>query len=380
MQRPLIRSCFIIGAEPASLTNFRGDLIKALVAEGVDVSALSGPQNLTQRGAIQALGARPIAYSVTRTSLNPLADFRTYWELRKLYRLNRPDTILAYTIKPVIWGGLAARTLPDCKFYALVTGLGFAFQGRGLVRRGLSNFVSKLYRRALRQANKVIFQNADNRDEFVSRGIVSPQQCAVVAGSGVDIEKFAATPLPNGPAVFLVIARLLREKGLREFAAAAEIVRSRYPEAQFHLVGPLDPSPDGISLREVEKWGRSGAVVYHGAANDVRPFIAACHIYVLPSYHEGMPRTVLEALAMARPILTTDVPGCRETVTDGINGFLVPKENAAALADRMVWFLENREAWQSMSAASRTLAQEIYDVRKINADILRIMGVTSPLT
>ncbi len=376
MRSASLQSCFVIGAEPGSLTNFRGDLIRALVREGVAVTALSAPQSPEQQDAIAALGATPMSYPVARTGLNPKGDLKTFRNLRALMRHKRPDAVLAYTIKPVIWGGLAARALPKCRFYALITGLGFAFQGQGAVRRGLTHLVSGLYRSALTRADKVIFQNADNRDEFIARGIVRADKCAVVSGSGVDTAKFAVAAMPAGAPVFLVIARLLGEKGLREYAAAAAMVRRRFSDAQFHLVGPPDPSPDGITLGEVEGWQASGAIVYHGATKDVRPYISNCHIYVLPSYHEGMPRTVLEALAMGRPVLTTDVPGCRETVRNGVNGHLVPKENAEALAERMIWFLEHRDQWAAMAAASRELATQVFDVHKINDDLLRIMGVT----
>jgi glycosyltransferase involved in cell wall biosynthesis len=221
----------------------------------------------------------------------------------------------------------------------------------------------------------VIFQNPDNLNEFVQRGIVPVAKCALINGSGVDISRYTHTPLPNNPPIFLTIGRLLGEKGFREYAQAAQIVKTRYPDVTFQLLGPEDPSPDGISLNEVQQWHQNGWLKYLGATNDVRPSLQNCHIYVLPSYHEGMPRTVLEAMATGRPILTTDVPGCRETVSQGENGYLVPKANAQALAERMIWFIENRDQWERMGKRSRELAEEKYDVHKVNAQLMEIMGL-----
>jgi glycosyltransferase involved in cell wall biosynthesis len=189
----------------------------------------------------------------------------------------------------------------------------------------------------------------------------------------VDVNRFASTGFPPGPPTFLLIARLLSEKGLREYAAAARLVKERHPETVCQLVGPLDPSPDGITLEEINQWNESGDIQYLGDTADVRPFIAGCHIYVLPSYHEGMPRTILEAMAMGRPILTTDVPGCRETVQPGINGYLVPRCDANALAERMQWFIEHPDQWERMGHASRRIAEERFDVRRINEEMLQIM-------
>jgi glycosyltransferase involved in cell wall biosynthesis len=168
----------------------------------------------------------------------------------------------------------------------------------------------------------------------------------------------------------------LGEKGIREYAAAARIVKDRFPQSRFVLVGPLDPSPDGLSLDQVQAWHDSGTLVYQGATDDVRPFLRDCHVYCLPSYHEGMPRTVLEALAIGRPVLTTNVSGCKETVVPGQNGWLVPHANIDALVERMFWFLENQDQWQNMGQASRKLAEEKFDVKKINEDMLRILNGT----
>lgn len=366
----------IVGALPQSLTNFRGELISYICSLGHRVTAISAPASEEEIAAIGALGAQFHPIPLERNSLNPRSDLNSLMALRRAYRTLAPDVVLAYTIKPVIWSGLALRSSrSQARFFALVTGLGYAFEGEGMKRRGLRAIVTALYRQALKRADAVIFQNADNRDVFVSRRIVSLQKCRIVNGSGVDTERFAVAPMPQDGTHFLLIARLLGEKGVREYAAAARDVRARHPSATFHLVAPPDSSPDGIPLTEVRGWHDGGVLVYHGAATDVRPFIAGCNVNVLPSYHEGMPRSVLEAMAMGRPILTTDVPGCRETVVPGRNGWLVPRGDARSLAERMEWFITHREQWSAMGSASRDIAVQRFDVHAIVAEMMRIMSI-----
>lgn len=369
----------VIGALPESLTNFRGELIRALVAAGHQVTAMATPASHEQVESIKALGAEFRSFPVQRNGLNPVKDLQTLLALRSAFQRLKPDVVLAYTIKPVIWGGLALRGISAPRFYSLITGLGFAFQDRGFLRKMLAAMVTWLYRQSLGRAKRVVFQNPDNRDLFVARQIIAKEKCALVDGSGVDLSCFAVAPFSDDPPVFLAIGRLLGEKGFREYAQAARMVKARYPEAMLRLVGPSDPSPDGILLDEVKQWQAEGCIEYLGSANDVRPFIADCHVYVLPSYHEGMPRTVLEAMSMGRPILTTDVPGCRETVIPGENGWLVPKADAEALAERMIWFIEHRDLWQRMGLRSRQIAEERFDVHKINRELLQIMGLSNSL-
>jgi len=364
----------VIGVEPVSLINFRGHLIQALEQAGQVVTAVSSPLSSEMRHKFEQAGIRHQARPFQRNGLNPMADFKTLFSLRSLFKTERPDLVLAYTIKPVIWGGLAAR-LTGTEFYALITGLGFAFQGDGLKRKLLTKLVTALYRLSLSHATKVVFQNEDNRQEFVQRGIVPAYKTEVVNGSGVDISRFAFTPTPAlTPKIkFLCIARLLGEKGLREYAQAAALVKAQYRDVEFQLIGPEDTSPDAIAISEVKSWVATGAIEYLGVTEDVRPFIAQSHVYVLPSYHEGLPRSTVEAMAMGKPVITTDAVGCRETVDEGLNGFKVPVGAVQALVEKMVWFIENSAEIQTMGAASRTLAEEKFDVHKVNARMLEIM-------
>ncbi|QDT12269.1 glycosyltransferase family 4 protein [Planctomycetes bacterium K23_9] len=371
------KGIIVLGAYPISVVTFRGDLIRDLLDTGSPVTVMTAAASPEVQAEIEQTGATFRPYPIQRNGMNPKSDLATMLSLRSVFGELKPDVILAYTIKPIIWGGIAARRSKNTRFFALVTGLGYAFQGESLKRRVLNAVVVRLYRFALGHAEAVIFQNADNRDLFVAMRIVPESKCHVVSGSGINTSFFSTQPFSTGDPRFLLIARLLGEKGIREYVAAAEIVKKKYPAAIFDLVGPEDPSPDGIPYQEVRQWHEGGAIWYHGAATDVRPFVCDCHVYVLPSYHEGMPRTVLEAMSMGRPILTTDVVGCRETVVPGRNGWLVPKADAEALAERMIWFIEHRDQWAEMGAESRRLAEDRFDVRKVNAEMLRIMGIQS---
>ena len=367
----------LIGALPESLINFRGELIRALVSSGHRVTAMAAPTSADQIHAIESLGTNFRPFPIQRNGLNPFYDLQTVFALRKAFREIKPDVMLAYTIKPIIWGSFALSGYQRVRFFALIEGLGYAFQHAGIKRKILTQLVTFLYRAALKKAQRVIFLNKDNKQLFLKQGIVGQSQPCIVNGTGIDLDLFTVAPFPSGDTIFLTIARLLGEKGLREYAEAARLVKQRYSKVSFRLIGPPDTSPDGIAIQEVLNWQAKGMVEYLGATQDVRPFIADCHVYVLPSYHEGMPRTILEAMAMGRPILTTDVPGCRETVVSGDNGFLVPKADPQALAECMFWFLEHHEEWSRMGQSSRRIAEDRFDIHKVNAEMLRIMNLDS---
>ncbi|MCF7509168.1 MULTISPECIES: glycosyltransferase family 4 protein [Vibrio] len=365
----------VLGAKPASLYNFRGCFIKKLSSYGCSVCSIASGASEQEIKKINELGSEYKDIHIGRSGINPFVDFKTYYCLRKRLKKDSYNIILSYTIKPVIWGGLAARSVPDCKFYALITGLGFAFQKGGWKKRLLNKLVAFLYKAALKNSEKVIFQNPDNKNVFIEQGIIPEDKACIVNGSGVDLSHYTLSPLAVEKTRFLLIARLLGDKGIREYIRAANIVKKQYPTAQFQLVGPEDPSPDGISIAELNDLNIDNAVEYKGATADVRPFIEECTVFVLPSYHEGLPRTVLEAMAIGRPILTTDVPGCRETVVDGLNGFLVERGNVEQLASRMIWFVENSEKLSGMAQVSRAMVEEKFDVNKVNEDLSRIMNL-----
>ena len=362
----------ILGTVPNDLLNFRADLIKDFLRNGHEVIASSSKLDPSSTDHMNRLGVEYETIFLNRHSLSFLGDIKTLKSLSNFFKKKQPDLVLAHGIKLVIWGGISAR-IRNIPFFALITGLGFAFQGRSFKRKLLTKLVSFLYRIALKNSKAVIFQNKDNRDLFIQKGIVNPSKTHIVDGSGVDIEKYNFSKQPNTDVSFLLVSRLLGEKGLREYAAAAKIVKSKFPKANFELVGAEDASLDAISLEEVSSW--SNFIDYKGSTNDVRPYIKRCHVYVLPSYHEGLPRSTLEAMSMGRPVITSDAVGCRETVDDGINGFIVPVRSVKKLAKKMIWFIENRDKIQIMGEQSREIVENKFDVRIINQQMLRIMGI-----
>ncbi len=365
----------IIGAFPNSIVSFRGKLIQYFIAAGHDVTVMTAAATEDVAAQVTALGATFIPYSVERNGLNPIADLRTLLALKKALHVLQPDHVLAYTIKPIIWGGIAARLLGFKHFHAMITGLGYAFEKGSFTRNTVNFIVKHLYKFSLANAKSVIFQNQDNRKLFVDLALAEAKKCYRVFGSGVDITEYQQQPLPKQATTFLLIARLLGDKGVREFANAAKIVKQDYPSAKFQLLGPYDSSPDKISAEEVSQWQRDGQIEYLGETDNVKPFIMACHIYTLPSYHEGLPRSVLEAMSIGRPILTTDAAGCRDTVVNGENGWLVPTRDVEALASRMIWFIENSEQWQSMATNSRRMVEDKFNVDQVNEAIGNIIGL-----
>ncbi|MBV7298641.1 glycosyltransferase family 4 protein [Enterovibrio paralichthyis] len=366
----------VISAYPSSLVNFRGDMLQGLSKNGVSVAALSSGATEKEVENILEIADEYHDYKVSRNGINPIEDFFVILRFIRFYLTLKPDSILAYTVKPVVFGGIAARLIGFKNFNALITGLGFAFQKGSWKKNLLVAIVTFLYRVSLKNAKTVTFQNKDNLNYFVENNIVDKEKCHLVSGSGVNLDRFIPNDIPASSSKFLLIARLLIDKGIREYIEAAELTQKKYPDAEFHLVGPEDPSPNGISEREVMQWHDKGTVIYHGATSDVRPFIADTGVFVLPSYHEGLPRTVLEAMAMAKPILTTDVPGCRDTVENGVNGWLVEKGNAAELYEKMCWFIENEEQSQAMGKISYDMAKNKFDVHKVNEALFKILKVS----
>ena len=371
-----MKKFLLIAGFADSLINFRWDLICALQAKGLEVH-VAAPEISSSPTTLEKLRNNGVfAHDVPmqRTGTNPIEDFKTLIALRQLMQQVRPDYVMAYTIKPVIYGMLAAASTGVPNRAALITGLGYAFQdSEGSTKQNLIRRVTRqLYARALSAADLTFFQNEDDQKLFTDLGIIRPgQNTVVVNGSGVNTEKFSPQPLPEGDEVhFLLIGRLLKDKGVREYADAARQIKKHYPHAVFNLVGFLDSNPSSVTQAELDQWINEGTVKFWGKLTDVRPAINACHIFVLPSYREGTPRTVLEAMATGRAIITTDAPGCRQTVEDGYNGWLVPVQSAEKLAEAMERFLKEPALIESMAQASLEIARNKYDVNIVNQFML----------
>jgi glycosyltransferase involved in cell wall biosynthesis len=366
----------LVGSHAPSLISFRGPLIAAMVECGHSLIAAAPAIDETTAGALRELGAQPREIPLSNASLNPLELLRSVRAVRALIREERPDVLIAYTIKPVIAAALAGHAEGVETIVALITGAGYAFTGGREIKRTVSRAAaSLLYRIALKRTHVIVFQNPDDERLFRELGLVPRgRQTRLVNGSGVDLDYYSPVPIPNRTA-FLMIARLLKDKGIREFAQAARRLKAAHPEVPITLAGDLDPSPDSLSRRELEELTDCG-IDYLGHVGDVRPAIAACSVYVLPSYREGTPRSVLEAMAMGRAIITADAPGCRETVREGENGVLVQPRDAQSLFDAMMRFVREPALAQTMGTESRRLAEAKYDVHRVNADLLRYAGLS----
>jgi glycosyltransferase involved in cell wall biosynthesis len=351
-----------------NILNFRLGLIRALQAEGYRVVALAPPDAWSGRFAELGIEYHPI--EIDRQGVSPLRDARLFARYYRILRRIRPDAYLGYTAKPNVYGSLAAQAL-GIPVINNVSGLGTAFIRQGLLTR----IVSQLYRTAFRRSATVFFQNEEDRDLFVRGRLVRADRAGLLPGSGIDLDRFRPSPAP-APApdaiAFLLIARLLWDKGVGEYVEACRRLRAELPGARFRLLGFLDvPNRTAVARADVEAWVAEGLIDYLGPADDVRPAIAAADCVVLPSYREGLPRTLLEAAAMAKPIIATDVPGCRQVVDKGMNGFLCAARDPGSLADAMLRMARlSGEERQAMGAAGRAKMEAEYDERLVVARYL----------
>lgn len=368
-----------------SILNLRGKLLEAIRSKGYEIHVLAPSIEMYNEDLIRLthLGYYVHSVPMQRTGTNPISDAKTLLATYQIIRVIKPDFILSYTVKPVIYGTLAAWLARVPKRFALLPGLGYAFQKNE--KASTSNIVQKtvhkLYQKSLAKATKVFFQNPDDLKLFINLKLLnSITPTVIVNGSGVDTSDFDVLPFTydqegNAKSSFLLIARLLKDKGIIEYIEAARKVKEKYPLAEFNLVGWIDENPAAIEQQQLDSWVEEGIINYWGQLDDVRPAIAACSVYVLPSYREGTPRTVLEAMSMGRAVITTDAPGCRETVINNYNGYLVPIKNVDELANAMCQFIENPKLYERMGKVSRRMALDKYDVKKINNHMISEMGL-----
>ena len=358
-QTPARRRILISVNSSWNIPNFRRGLIERLQGAGYDI-IVAAPRD-EHSPAITALGCTYIDLPMKVRSRSPLADLAVVRRFVQIMRAERPDVFIGFTAKPNIYGAIAAGFL-KIPVINNISGLGSVFNETGLTNR----VMKLLYRIALRRSRCVFFQNESDEAIFLKEGLVRPGQTALLPGSGVDLEAFRpCTPAdPGGPVVFLLIARLLREKGIAELVAAADIARAHGCSIDVRVVGFLnDGNPDFVQSGEFAAWQAAGKATYLGPSDDVRPQIAAADCLVLPTYYpEGTPRTLLEAAAMGKPIITTDMPGCRTVVNDGRNGFLVAPRDAQSLAQGMIAFAAlSPQARETMGRESRAHAEQTFD-------------------
>lgn len=374
-----LRIVFVAGFA-RSLVAFRGVLLGQLVSEGHEVYAAA--PNLSPGSSIYEeltrLGVRPISVGLVRTGMNPFLDLQTLGSLTATFRRLRPDLVLCYTVKPVIWGSIAARIARVPRRVAMITGAGSVLsEDPSNIGPFVKSVVLSLYRIALRTATTVVFFNRDDVQLFHKKGLLrNGVTASVIPGSGVDLLYFSRQPIPSvRPFRFVMISRLLRDKGVREYLEACQRLRQETSEVECHIAGWLDENPESFPSKEWASMVETSGVKWHGSVDDVRPLLEQCHVYVLPSYREGLPRSVLEAMAVGRAIITTDAPGCRETVVDGVNGALIPPRSADSLYKVMRLMAKDARRVERMGNESRRIAEERFDVHQVNAQLLRVMGV-----
>ncbi len=319
----------------------------------------------------QKLGALNLSYrtlALSRSGINPLEEWRTFRTLLRIYRDERPDLVHHITIKPVLYGTQAARWSNVPAVVNAVPGMGFIFTRRGPIAAIRRSFVNLWYRIALSHSNmRVIFQNIEDLRGFLAHAIIDREQAALIRGAGVDLNLFTSTPEPEGPVTFVLIARMLRDKGVREFVEAAQRVKEQHPDWCFRLVGEVDPgNPSSLSTHEIAAWRASGAVEWLGHRDDVEVVIAAAHVVCLPSYGgEGLPKVLLEGAASGRAMIASDVPGCREVVRDEVTGITVPPRDAQALEQAMVRLGEDPSLRARFGRSARQKAEAVFSVEDV---------------
>ena len=377
-----MKKIILIGTVASSFYGFRADLIRTLLKKGHQVYAFTSEYTAEDLKKIEKLGATPITYTLNRGGLNPLADIVATYQLSKKIKTINPDLVFSYFVKPVIFGTLAAKIAKVPKIIGMLEGLGYTFtdQPEGLSKK--TQFIKKiqvlLYRLSLPFLDKVIFLNPDDQRDLLEKYKIKGRKSEILGGIGLNLQDYPYQPLSNIhlPLKFLFIGRLLKEKGIHEFVQAAKLVKKTYPDTEFTVLGAVDHHNLGaLQQTELNALISSNIIQYPGHVSNIKDWIADSHVFVLPSYREGVPRSTQEAMAIGRAVITTDVPGCRETVVDGVNGFLVPKWDPEALAKKMIYFIEHPEQVRLMGAESYKIAVEKFDAEKVNQRLVNILGL-----
>lgn len=374
----------VLTADANTLIYHRGDLIRDFAAHGCEVVTSAAEDYPHVRRFVESIGARHEPIRMVRSRVNLMKDWITWLDMFRLFRRERPDALFAYTIKSVVYGCVVARLAGVPRVYALLPGLGFTFVKPETLKQTFVQWVSKaLHRFALKRADVIFMQNKDDVQLFTDLQMLpAGVPVHVTAGSGVNLEEYPHVPLEGdadiaaGRIRFVLVSRLLVSKGVCVFAEAARKIKARFPELEFHLVGPFDPNPNRVEESQVEQWVKEGTLTHHGMVRDVAALLKTMHVFCLPTwYREGVPHATLEALSTGRAVITTDSVGARECVRGGENGFLLPPRDVEAVVEAMAKLIEQPEQIAVMGRASRRLAEEVFDVRLVNQIILNAMHV-----
>jgi len=358
------RLLFVVN-NPAFFLSHRLPLAQAAQRAGYDVHVATMAGDSVPQ--IEAHGLTHHVIPMTRSGKNPIQELRTVWALYRLFRRLRPDVVHLVTIKPVLYGGIAARMAGVPAMVSAISGLGFVFVAKGPKAALIRRVVSALYRLALGHRNsRVVFQNGSDRDVLRDLDAVRDEQIVMIRGSGVNLSDYAAVAEPPPPVVVLMVARLLRDKGVIEFVDAARILLRQQANVRMLLAGGVDPgNPASVSQADVNEWQRHGVIEALGERRDIADLYAAAHIAVLPSYREGLPRSLIEAAACGRAVITTDVPGCRDAIEPNETGLLIPSHDAQALAAAISRLANDAALRQQMGAAGRALAEREFDINDV---------------
>lgn len=378
------KSIVIVGNTASMMLNFRSDLIKEFLLNNWTVYAFVCDFNEEQLKKLEELGTHPITYKMNRAGLNPFSDFRTIYELKSKINQIKPDIVFSYFTKPVIYGSIAAKLAHVPKITGMIEGLGSPFtehKNGQTIKIKIIKFVQiSLYRIVFPFLDKIIFLNKDDPVDLIEKNKIyhTPNAVNVLGPIGLSLCDYPYKPWNDSQNIsFIFVARLLAEKGIYEYLEAAKIVKLMYPKTIFKVIGGLDlENPYGLSQSELDKLIASKLIEYPGYVNNVSEHVAESAVFVLPSYYrEGVPRSTQEAMAIGRPVITTDVPGCRDTVIDGVNGFLIPKWDVNALVEKMCFFIENPDQINIMGKESYKIACEKFDVHKVNKKLFEIMEI-----
>ena len=376
-----IKTIVMIGTTAACFYGFRAELIKNLNLKNITVYAFTTDNDVLELEKISELGAIPIFYQLNRGGLNPLADMLATYKLAQQIRQLKPDLVFSYFAKPVIFGTLAAKIAKVPKIIGMLEGLGYTFtdQPNGLSSKTklIKAIQVFLYKLALPKLNQLILLNHDDKTDLLINNDIEVKETYILGGIGLDLNQYKYSPATKDlPIQFLFIGRLLKEKGIHDFIAAAQIVKQKFPQTIFTVLGGIDEANLGaLTQGELTQYIDQNVIDYPGHVENIAEWIKQSHVFVLPSYREGVPRSTQEAMAIGRPVITTDVPGCRDTVIDSVNGFLVPKWNPQALAEKMIYFIEHPEQVRMMGDQSHRIAIEKFDAEKVNQRLLEILGI-----
>lgn len=365
----------VISSETSTMFFYRKDMMLEFLRQGNQVVAAGDAPEEKWKDSYEEIGVKYRQFYVKRNGLNPLDDAKTVTSLKKLIEEEKPDKIFAYHSKSVVYGSIAAKMNKIDEMYVLIAGLGSIIRGEGFKNSIVRAILKAEYKYAFKNCKAVFTHNSEDRQLLIDEKFTNkPEKINTINGSGVNLDKFVYSETKKTN-IFLFIARLIGDKGIREYMQAAEIVKKTHPEAIFRVVGPYDTNPSAIKPEDIEKYVSNGTIEYVGELSDVTPQLNECMVFVLPSYHEGTPKTVLEAMATGRPVITTDVPGCRAAVSDGVNGYLVPAKDAQALADKMIYMLDNFDEAVEIGNTGRKIAEDKYDAVKVNRSIMKIMNI-----